>query len=157
MIPSLDAEIFECEGGSAIDDIIYTAEATVTGGRRGGHGETSDGNLRVELEPPGLGGSATNPEQLFAVGYAACFASAVGSQARRRKVDAGEVTVASTISLIRLADGFTLSAQLNVTLPSIEDPTVAVEIVRSAHSICPYSRATRGNIDVSFTANGHRL
>jgi osmotically inducible protein OsmC len=138
--------------------IIYTAEAHVTGGRAEGHGRTSDGALEVDLRvPEELGGSGggTNPEQLFAVGYAACFESAIGAVARRRRQEAGDVAIDSTVTLIPTEDrAFKLGVALDVTLPSVEDPDEAVELVRAAHLVCPYSNATRGNIEVSLTANG---
>lgn len=133
---------------------IYAAEATVTGGRTEGHGVSSDGNLDVQLRPPGDGGG-TNPEQLFAVGYAACFESALGVVARRQKVEPGDVSIASRVGLTPDGSGgFALSVGLDVTLPDISDQAQAIEIVRHAHEVCPYSNATRGNIEVALTANG---
>jgi osmotically inducible protein OsmC len=135
-------------------DPIYTAEAHVSGGRAEGHGRSSDGALEVELRPPDEGGG-TNPEQLFAVGYAACFESALGAVARRRKQEAGDVEIDSKVSLIPTEDRrFNLGVALAVTLPSIEDPEEAVELVKAAHEVCPYSNATRGNVEVSLSANG---
>ena len=140
---------------------IYTAEAHVTGGRAEGHGRTSDGALEVDLRAPqemGGSGGGTNPEQLFAVGYAACFESALGVVARRRRQAAGDVAIDSTVSLLPTADrGFKLAVALAVTLPSVDDAREAVELVRAAHQVCPYSNATRGNIEVSLTANGRGL
>jgi Ohr subfamily peroxiredoxin len=137
---------------------LYTARAHVTGGRTEGHGRTSDGLLEVDLRPPpesGGDGGGTNPEQLFAVGYAACFESALGAVARRQRVDAGDVAIDSQVSLIPTEDRrYILGVELDVTLPSIEDPEQAVALVEAAHQVCPYSNATRGNIDVKLTANG---
>ncbi|MEN3284099.1 MAG: lipoyl-dependent peroxiredoxin [Solirubrobacteraceae bacterium] len=137
---------------------LYTARAHVTGGRANGHGRTSDGLLEVELRPPpesGGEGGGTNPEQLFAVGYAACFESALGAVARRQRVESGDVAIESQVSLIPTEDRrFVLGVELDVTLPSIEDPEQAVALVEAAHQVCPYSNATRGNIDVKLTANG---
>jgi len=137
---------------------IYTAHATVTGGRADGHGVSSDGKLDVHLRPPtemGGDGEGTNPEQLFAVGYAACFEGALGAIARRQKVELGEVSIDSQVSLSpNGSGGFVLSAALEVTLPDIADADQAAEIVRAAHQVCPYSNATRGNIEVALTANG---
>ena len=139
--------------------VIYTAEAHVTGGRAQGHGETSDGNLDVELRlPPEMGGEGggTNPEELFAVGFASCFESALGVVARRAKLEAGDVAIDSKVMLMPTEErGFKLGVELDVTLPSVQDPDEAVELVRAAHAVCPYSNATRGNIDVALTANGH--
>jgi osmotically inducible protein OsmC len=137
---------------------LYTARAHVTGGRVNGHGRTSDGALEVDLRPPvesGGEGGGTNPEQLFAVGYASCFESALGVVARRQRVDAGDVAIDSQVSLIPTEDRrFVLAVVLDVTLPSVEDPEQAVALVEAAHHVCPYSHATRGNIDVTLTANG---
>lgn len=137
---------------------LYTAEAHVTGGRAQGHGRTSDGALEVELRTPtemGGEGGGTNPEQLFAVGYAACFESALGTVARRQRVDADDVEIDSEVMLLPTEErGFQLAVQLHVTLPSIEHGDRAVELVRAAHQVCPYSNATRGNIEVNLTANG---
>jgi osmotically inducible protein OsmC len=137
---------------------LYTARAHVTGGRVNGHGRTSDGALEVDLRPPvesGGEGGGTNPEQLFAVGYAACFESALGAVARRRRIDAGDVAIDSQVSLIPTEDRrFILAVVLDVTLPSIDDPEQAVALVEAAHQVCPYSNATRGNIEVELIANG---
>jgi Ohr subfamily peroxiredoxin len=138
--------------------VLYTAEAHVTGGREHGHGRTSDGELEVDLRPPGSGEQGTNPEQLFAVGYAACFEGALGAVARRQKVETGDVSIEAKVDLRTTEDrAFEVAAHLDVTLPGIEDPAQAVEIVAAAHQVCPYSRATRGNIDVELTANGQRV
>jgi osmotically inducible protein OsmC len=137
---------------------LYTAEAHVTGGRAHGHGRTSDGALEVDLRAPietGGEGGGTNPEELFAIGYAACFESALGAVARRRKLDAGDVEIDSRVSLYPAEDRtFQLGVELDVTLPSIEDDESAAELVRAAHLVCPYSNATRGNVEVRVTANG---
>jgi len=136
---------------------LYTAKAHVTGGRAEGHGRTQDGELEVDLRLPaemGGAGGGTNPEELFAVGYAACFEGALGVVARRAKAEVGDVAIDSEVSLSPNGEGgFLLSVALNVTLPGIEDTDTAVELVRAAHQVCPYSNATRGNIDVALTAN----
>lgn len=136
---------------------LYTAEAQVTGGRADGHGKTTDGTLEVDLRLPtemGGQGGGTNPEQLFAVGYAACFEGALGAVARRAKAETGDVSIDSKVSLHpNDSRGFELSVQLDVTLPSVDDAQ-AVELVKAAHDVCPYSNATRGNIPVTLTANG---
>jgi Ohr subfamily peroxiredoxin len=99
-------------------------------------------------------GGGTNPEQLFAVGYAACFEGAIGAVARRQKLEAGDVGIDSKVSLNPGPDRtFILSVELDVTLPSVEGDA-AVDLVREAHKVCPYSNATRGNIEVTLTANG---
>ena len=142
----------------ATDRVLYTAEAQVTGGRAQGHGRTSDGALEVDLRLPaemGGEGGGTNPEELFAVGYAACFESALGVVARRRKLEAGDVEIDSKVSLSPTEErGFQLGVELDVTLPSVEDEESAVELVRAADKVCPYSNATRGNVEVRMTANG---
>jgi len=140
---------------------LYTAKAHVTGGRVEGHGTTSDGQLDVQIRVPselGGPGDGTNPEELFAVGYASCFESALGVVARRAKADTGEVAIDSAVSLSPNGKGgFQLSVELDVTLPSISDASEAVELVRKAHEVCPYSNATRGNIEVVLTANGQAV
>jgi lipoyl-dependent peroxiredoxin len=138
--------------------VLYTAHAHVTGGRVNGHGVSSDGALDVQLRPPvetGGPGGGTNPEQLFAVGYAACFEGALGAAARRERVEVDDVAIDSRVSLMPTQDrGFAVGVEMDVTLPSIKDTEQAVELVRAADQICPYSNATRGNIDVVLTANG---
>jgi Ohr subfamily peroxiredoxin len=134
--------------------VVYTAEATVTGGREHGHGRTSDGELDVQLRPPTEGGG-TNPEQLFAVGYAACFEGALGVAARRERKEVGDASIDSKVSLVTTEDrGYTVAVELDVTLPQVDDPELAKSIVAAAHEICPYSNATRGNVEVTLTANG---
>jgi Ohr subfamily peroxiredoxin len=139
-------------------DPIYTAHANVTGGRAEGHGRTDDGLLDVQLRLPketGGEGDGTNPEQLFAVGFAACFESALGAVARREHTEAGDVSIESSVSLIPAEDrSFKLGVTLDVSLPSVEDPELAKQLVAGAHKVCPYSNATRGNIEVALTANG---
>jgi osmotically inducible protein OsmC len=137
--------------------VLYTAQAQVTGGRLEGHGRTSDGELEVDLRLPsemGGEGGGTNPEELFAVGYAACFEGALAVVARRNKEEVGDVTIDSKVMLIPEDRGFKLAVSLDVSLPSVADAGAAVELVRAAHEVCPYSNATRGNIDVTLTANG---
>lgn len=138
--------------------VIYVAEANVTGGRAEGHGLTTDGALDVQLRmPPELGGEGggTNPEQLFAVGFAACFESALGVVARRERLDVGDVSIDSKVSLLPTEErGFKLAVELDVTLPQVDDPEKAARIVAASHKVCPYSNATRGNIEVKLTANG---
>src|ERR1700722_6541531 len=138
---------------------IYSAHAVVTGGRAEGHGVSSDGVLDVQLRLPsemGGDGSGTNPEQLFAVGYAACFEGALGAVARGRGAGPGGVAIESGVSLSPnpSTKGFDLSVSLDVTLPGVQDPEQAVTLVAAAHQVCPYSNATRGNIEVALTANG---
>ncbi len=137
---------------------LYTAAATVRGGRSG-QGRTSDGALTVELRPPremgGDGGPGTNPEQLFAIGYAACFEGALGVAARRRALDADDASIDARVHLLPTGDGrFTIAVDLDVTLPSVGETAAAIELVAAAHEICPYSNAMRGNVQLRLTANG---
>jgi osmotically inducible protein OsmC len=138
--------------------VLYTANAHVTGGRQDGHGRTADGELEVDLRVPkelGGPGGGTNPEELFAVGYAACFESALGGVARHRRLEAGDVAIDSAVSLLPTGDGgYKLAVTLDVSLPSIGDREVAADLVRGAHQVCPYSNATRGNIDVGLLLDG---
>jgi lipoyl-dependent peroxiredoxin len=140
--------------------VLYTARATVTGGRDAGHGRTSDGALDVQLRVPtelGGDGGGTNPEQLFAIGYAACFEGAIKTVARREKLEADDVSIEAEVSLGPNEDrSFIVAVGLDVTLPQL-DADRATEIVAEAHRVCPYSNATRGNVDVALTANGRRL
>jgi osmotically inducible protein OsmC len=140
---------------------LYTAEAHVRGGRGDGHGHTSDGELEVDLRAPkelGGQGGGTNPEELFAVGYAACFESALQAVARRKKLELTNVTIDSKVNLFASSGGrFSISVELDVTMPSIDDACTAVDLVGAAHQVCPYSNATRGNIEVALTANGQAV
>jgi lipoyl-dependent peroxiredoxin len=141
--------------------VVYTAAATVTGGRTEGHGATSDDALDVQLRTPtemGGPGGGTNPEQLFAVGYAACFEGALGVVGRRERAEVGDVSIDSRVSLITTEErGFNVAVELHVTLPQVTDAEQAVRIVAAAHEVCPYSNATRGNVDVTLTANGQQV
>ena len=143
-----------------LEKVLYTAEAEVEGGREG-HGRTSDGRLEVKLSGPGSmggdGGEGTNPEQLFAVGYAACFQSALLGVARGRKLDATDSRIVSTVGIGPTGKGgFTLQVSLTLHAPGIarED---ARELMARAHERCPYSNATRGNIEVSLLIDGEPL
>lgn len=140
---------------------IYTAEATVTGGRDEGQGRTSDGLLEVDIRLPaelGGPGTGTNPEQLFAVGYGSCFESALKVVGRRAKVQVDDVSIDVRVQLLPTPErGFKLAVEMDVSLPSIDDQDQAVELVERAHQVCPYSNATRGNIDVALTVNGAPL
>src|SRR3954447_23632543 len=140
--------------------VLYTAHAHVTGGRDG-HGRTTDGELEVDLRVPkemGGAGGGTNPEELFAAGYAACFESALRTIARRRHMDADDITIDSAVSPLPTGDGgFKLAVTLDVALPSVGDRETAAELVQDAHQVCPYSKATRGNIDVTLLLDGERI
>ncbi len=141
--------------------VLYAAAATVTGGRADGHGRTSDGVLDVRLHLPkemGGDGGGTNPEQLFAVGFASCFESALAVVARRERLELGEVSIDSRVSLLPTEQrGFELAVELDVNMPGLDDPAQATSIVGAAHAVCPYSNATRGNIEVRLTANGQAV
>lgn len=139
---------------------LYTAQATAIDGRNG-HVQTDDGNLSVELGTPGgqskKEGKVTNPEQLFACGYAACFGSAIEAAAKLENTPVRGVEVHSTVSLNQDdKGGYFISAALNVVVPSV-DAAQAEKLVRKAHEICPYSKATRGNIDVALKVNSQPL
>lgn len=132
---------------------IYSTSATVTGGRSGTV-TSDDGHLSLQLSMPaatgGPGGEGTNPEQLFAAGYAACFQSALGVVGQRRGVDAGNSTITGTVGLNVTGGGkFKLSVKLEISLPGLERE-VAEQLVAQAHEVCPYSNAVRGNIDVDL-------
>lgn len=133
--------------------VLYTAHAIVNGGRDG-KGETDDKKLSVTLSRPGPGGTGTNPEQLFAIGYAACFASAVSFVAGLKKLETGAITIHSDVALNQNEQGFFLGVTLNVAIPSL-DSAEAQELVREADKVCPYSKALRNNVKVTLAANGH--
>lgn len=132
---------------------LYTTQARVTGGRAG-HGETSDGLLKVDLAMPkelGGPGGATNPEQLFAIGYAACFESAIRFVARKQKLPLADAAVTATVNLLPNGEGFKLGVSLAAETKGL-DQAAAEALVSAAHQICPYSNATRGNIEVAISA-----
>jgi len=140
--------------------VLYTAEATVGGGRAG-HGRTSDGRLEVDLSVPtemsGDGGPGTNPEQLFAVGYAACFQSALLGVARGRGLDASDSTITSRVGIGPTGHGgFGLTVALDLHTPQLARAD-AEQLMLRAHERCPYSNATRGNIEVSLSVDGESL
>jgi len=130
--------------------VLYTAKARTTGGREGGASRTSDGRLDVKLSVPGAPGNGTNPEQLFAVGWSACFTSAIKIVAAQMKVKLpSDMAIDSEVDLCTGDDGYFLQARLNVSLPGLERQ-LAQSILDGAHRTCPYSKATRGNIDVAI-------
>ena len=132
---------------------LYTAEALATGEGRDGHGRTSDGKLDLDLAIPkemGGSGNGTNPEQLFAIGYAACFHSALRLVAGQEKADVSDSAVGARVSIGQLDNGgFGLAVELEVTLPNLDHDT-AQKLTEQAHQVCPYSNATRGNVDVKL-------
>jgi Ohr subfamily peroxiredoxin len=132
-----------------IDKVLYTAKTHTSGGRDG-TGKSSDGALDVKLSSPGSNRSGTNPEQLFAVGWSACFMGAMGLAAKARNVALPTgVAIDAEVDLGLTGDLFSLRARLNVHVPGL-DRALVDALVREAHQTCPYSRATRGNLDVSF-------
>lgn len=133
-----------------IEKVLYTAKTHTTGGREG-QSRTSDGRLNVKLTPPGAEGEGTNPEQLFATGWSACFLSAIEIAAAKEKVKLpADAAVNSEVDLGKDANGgYHLQARLNVSLPGI-DREIAQTLVETAHETCPYSKAIRGNIDVAL-------
>lgn len=136
---------------------LYTATATATGDGRNGHTASDDGILDVDVRVPkemGGPGGATNPEQMFAAGYAACFHSAMKFVGAADKVDLTDSAVSASVSIGTLeSGGFGLAVELDVVVPNL-DHDAALALVEKAHQVCPYSNATRGNIDVTLTANG---
>lgn len=133
---------------TAIDKVLYTAHAHLTGGREGGHGRTSDGRLDVRLGVPGTDQPGTNPEQLFAVGWSACFFSAIKIVAAQKKIRLSpDSSVDTEVDLGTTDGGYFLQARLSVNLPGVDRAT-ALELASIAHTMCPYSKATHGNINV---------
>ena len=132
-----------------IDTVLYTASTHTTGGREGA-AKSSDGRLDVRLSPPGSAGEGTNPEQLFAAGWSACFIGALRRAAQALKVTVpADAAVDAEIDLGTTEGDFFLQARLTVSLPSLDRET-AEKLVQGAHQICPYSKATRGNIAVEL-------
>lgn len=137
---------------------LYTAQATSIGGRNG-HAETSDGALKLDLASPGAPNAkpgTTNPEQLFACGYAACFGGALDYISKKQGVDASKAEIHSEVSLNQDDNGFFISVVMNVQLPGM-DKAQAEKLVQATHEFCPYSKATRGNIDVVLQVNDQPL
>jgi Ohr subfamily peroxiredoxin len=131
------------------DKVLYTARTHTVGGRDG-RSRTDDGRLDVKLSSPGTPGNGTNPEQLFAAGWSACFEGALAFVAGQRKIQLpSETEIDAEVDLRMGDDGFSLAARMNVSIPGIDD-ALARELVEAAHQTCPYSKATRGNIDVEF-------
>jgi Ohr subfamily peroxiredoxin len=132
-----------------IDTVLYTGKTHTIGGRNG-ESRSDDGRLDVKLSPPGSSGAGTNPEQLLAAGWSACFIGAIGKAAAALKVTLpSDVAVDAEVDLGKTENAFFLRARLNVSLPDL-DPVVARALVDAAHQTCPYSKATRGNIDVTI-------
>ncbi|MDH6629226.1 osmotically inducible protein OsmC [Streptomyces sp. LBL] len=133
-------------------DALYTAVATATHGRDG-RAVSSDGTLDLALGIPvemGGNGQGTNPEQLFAAGYAACFGSALGAVGRQAKIDVSDAAVTAEVGIGKQGEGFGLKVALRVELPDTVDEATGRKLVEQAHQVCPYSNATRGNIEVDL-------
>ncbi len=135
---------------SSTEKIFYTGKTRTTGGRNGS-ARSSDGRLDIQLSSPGTAGTGTNPEQLFAAGWSACFIGAIGKAAQNMKVTLPEDLAVDTEVDLALGDGgYALKARLNVSIPGIDRAT-SQALVDAAHATCPYSKATRGNIDVAIS------
>ncbi len=134
-----------------IEKVLYTGKTHTTGGRDGA-AKSSDGNLSVKLTTPGKG-DGTNPEQLFAAGWSACFIGAMGIAANKMRIQLpADTAVDAEVDLGTASGGFLLQARLNVSLPGLE-PAIAQQLIEAAHATCPYSKATRGNINVTINLN----
>jgi lipoyl-dependent peroxiredoxin len=135
-------------------EVLYTAEATATGGRKNGHVSSADGAIDLPVNPPrevGGSGEGTNPEQLFAAGYAACFDNALASVARLEQLSPGKTSVTALVALAKHPEGgYALDVELRVTIPDLPRDQAEIMLAK-AHQRCPYSRATRGNLDVRLT------
>jgi len=131
--------------------VLYTAQTHTTGGREHGAAKSSDGHLDIKLSPPGTTGIGTNPEQLFAAGWSACFEGAMGIAARKAHITLpDETAIDAEIDLCLDKTEFFLAARMNVSLPGL-DREVAWELIRAAEKICPYSKAIKGNVDIEFS------
>jgi lipoyl-dependent peroxiredoxin len=131
--------------------VLYTAKTHTTGGRENGAARSSDGRLDIKISPPGSPRPGTNPEQLFAAGWSACFEGAMGVAAKKLKLALpADAAIDAEVDLCMAGDQYFIQARLNVSLPGM-DRASAQALVDAAHQICPYSKATRGNIDVAIT------
>ena len=135
---------------ASLDKVLYTARTRTTGGRDGAS-SSDDGRLDISLSSPGGAGKGTNPEQLFAAGYSACFIGALKAVAARQKVTLPQdLAIDAEVDLGPVGQAFGIAVRLNISLPGM-DKAQAQELVDTAHQVCPYSNATRGNIDVTLT------
>jgi osmotically inducible protein OsmC len=131
-----------------VERVLYTAKTHTTGGRVNGASRSSDGHLEITLSTPGTAGSGTNPEQLFAAGWSACFEGAMGIAARKMRITLpADLAIDAEVDLCTTASAYFLQARLNVSVPGVERE-VAQNLVDAAHQTCPYSKAIRGNVDV---------
>ena len=135
---------------ASLEKVLYTAHAHTTGGRDGAS-RTDDGRLDIKLSSPGTAGTGTNPEQLFAAGYSACFIGAMKAVAGMQKVALpDDLSIDASVDLGKLGQGYGVAVRMNISLPGM-DRAAAQALVDAAHQVCPYSNATRGNIDVTIT------
>jgi Ohr subfamily peroxiredoxin len=135
---------------ASLEKVLYTAHAHTTGGRDGAS-RTDDGRLDVKLSSPGTAGTGTNPEQLFAAGYSACFIGAMKAVAGMQKITLPQdLAIDASVDLGKLGAGYGIAVRLAISLPGMER-AAAQALVDAAHQVCPYSNATRGNIDVTLT------
>jgi osmotically inducible protein OsmC len=135
---------------TTLEKVLYTAKAHTTGGRDGAS-KTDDGRLDIKLSPPGQPGTGTNPEQLFAAGYSACFIGAMKAVAGKMKVTLpADLAIDAEVDLGPIPNAYGIAARLNVSLPGM-DRAAAQSLIDAAHQVCPYSNATRGNVDVKIT------
>jgi Ohr subfamily peroxiredoxin len=135
---------------TSLDKVLYTAHAHTTGGRDGAS-RTDDGRLDIQLTPPGQPGNGTNPEQLFAAGYAACFMGAMKAVSAKLKVAVpADAAIDSEVDLGPTSHGYGIAVRMKISLPGLDAET-AKQLVEAAHQVCPYSNATRGNIPVELT------
>ena len=135
---------------TTLEKVLYTAHAHTTGGRDG-KSRTDDGRLDVTLSSPGTSGTGTNPEQLFAAGYSACFIGAMKAVAGMQKITLPQdLSIDASVDLGKIPNAYGIAVRLDINLPGM-DRTAAQALVDAAHQVCPYSNATRGNIDVTLT------
>ncbi|ANI15332.1 organic hydroperoxide resistance protein [Pseudomonas citronellolis] len=133
------------------ETVLYTARVHTTGARDGGTSRSDDGRLDIRHSLPGTPGTGTNPEQLFAAGWSACFEGALGLAARRKKIALpANLAINAEVELCQGGEGYFLRARLQVSLPGLERDA-ALDLIETAHQTCPYSKATRGNIDVALS------
>lgn len=148
--PAKMVNVFKEPNAPQSKDVLYTAKDHTTGGRDGGSSRSSDGRLEVKLSLPGTPGTGTNPEQLFAAGWSACFIGAMKIAAGKMKLKVPETTaIDAEIDLCLTGEAYFIQARLNISLPGLDRDT-AQALVDAAHQTCPYSKATRGNIDVTL-------
>ena len=135
---------------TTLEKVLYTAKSHVTGGRDGGTAKTDDGKLDIKLSSPGTAGTGTNPEQLFASGYAACFIGAMKAVAAKQKLQLPDnLAIDSEVDLGPVGEVFGIGVRMNVSLPGM-DRAAAQKLLEDAHKVCPYSNATRNNVDVQI-------